>query len=337
MNKLNSFLEITHVPVMLEEVLELCSPLENKSFLDCTFGGGGYSSKLLSFDNTKVTAIDRDSIVSKFSDPLKIKFPERFKFYNERFSNLNKVIENQNFDAVIFDLGLSSFQIKDLSRGFSFQSDEKLDMCMGLSNISVEEVINNFEENDLKNIIKTFGEESEAKYIARNIIKKRKQNKITTTKELVQIIEKSKKRDLAKKINICTKTFQAFRIFVNQEISELIKGIIEATKALKPGGVLVTVSFHSIEDKIIKFYFKNYSSNKSKGSRYLPETNKEDLSLFENYRNKVITASEKEIKSNLPSRSAKLRFATRNRNKIVNFFEFNQKFENYLKIESLHA
>ena len=113
MNKLNSFLEVTHVPVMLEEVLELCSPLENKSFLDCTFGGGGYSSKLLSFNNTKVIAIDRDSYVSKFSDPLKIKFPERFKFHNERFSNLNKVIENQNFDAVIFDLGLSSFQIKD--------------------------------------------------------------------------------------------------------------------------------------------------------------------------------------------------------------------------------
>ena len=337
MNKLNSFLEITHVPVMLEEVLELCSPLENKSFLDCTFGGGGYSSKLLSFDNTKVTALDRDSYVLRFSDKLKKKYPKRFKFYNERFSSLNKVVENQNFDAVIFDLGLSSFQIKDLSRGFSFQSDEKLDMCMGLSNISVEEVINNFEEKDLNNIIKTFGEESEAKYIARNIIKKRKENKITTTKELVEIIKKSKKRDLAKKINICTKTFQALRIFVNQEVSELIKGITEATKALKPGGTLIIISFHSIEDKIVKFYFKNYSSNKSKGSRYLPEANIEDLSLFENYRNKIITASAKEIKINLPSRSAKLRFATRNNKHIQNFIELNQKFENYLRTESLNV
>ena len=337
MNKLNSFLEITHVPVMLEEVLELCSPLENKSFLDCTFGGGGYSSKLLSFDNTKVTALDRDSYVLRFSDKLKKKYPKRFKFYNERFSSLNKVVENQNFDAVIFDLGLSSFQIKDLSRGFSFQSDEKLDMCMGLSNISVEEVINNFEEKDLNNIIKTFGEESEAKYIARNIIKKRKENKITTTRELVEIIKKSKKRDLAKKINICTKTFQALRIFVNQEVSELIKGITEATKALKPGGTLIIISFHSIEDKIVKFYFKNYSSNKSKGSRYLPEANKEDLSLFENYRNKIITASAKEIKINLPSRSAKLRFATRNNKHIQNFIELNQKFENYLRTESLNV
>ena len=337
MNKLNSFLEITHVPVMLEEVLEICSPLENKSFLDCTFGGGGYSSKLLSFDNTKVTALDRDSYVLRFSDKLKKKYPKRFKFYNERFSSLNKVVENQNFDAVIFDLGLSSFQIKDLSRGFSFQSDEKLDMCMGLSNISVEEVINNFEEKDLNNIIKTFGEESEAKYIARNIIKKRKENKITTTKELVEIIKKSKKRDLAKKINICTKTFQALRIFVNQEVSELIKGITEATKALKPGGTLIIISFHSIEDKIVKFYFKNYSSNKSKGSRYLPEANKEDLSLFENYRNKIITASAKEIKINLPSRSAKLRFATRNNKHIQNFIELNQKFENYLRTESLNV
>ena len=210
-------------------------------------------------------------------------------------------------------------------------------MCMGLSNISVEEVINNFEEKDLNNIIKTFGEESEAKYIARNIIKKRKENKITTTKELVEIIKKSKKRDLAKKINICTKTFQALRIFVNQEVSELIKGITEATKALKPGGTLIIISFHSIEDKIVKFYFKNYSSNKSKGSRYLPEANKEDLSLFENYRNKIITASAKEIKINLPSRSAKLRFATRNNKHIQNFIELNQKFENYLRTESLNV
>ena len=337
MNKLNSPLETIHVPVMLEEVLKLCSPAVNKSFLDCTFGGGGYSSKLLSFSNTKVTAIDRDSYVLRFADKLKKKYPKRFYFHNEKFSNLENVIKSQKFDAVIFDLGLSTFQIKDLSRGFSFKSHEKLDMCMGLSEISAEDVINNYNEKDLKTIIQVFGDESEAKYIARSIVKKRKEKKITTTKELVDIIEKSKKRDREKKINICTKTFQALRIFINQEISELIKGIVGATKVLKPGGIMIIISFHSLEDKIIKFYFKNYSSNKSKVSRYLPEEINEDLSLFEDYRNKIIVASKKETQLNAPSRSAKLRFAKRNRNKVLNFNELNQKFEKYLKLEGIYA
>ena len=332
-------LEKKHFPVMLDEVVQICNPSKkNQLVLDCTFGGGGYSKELLKFPNIKVIALDRDKSAIERAEVLRKKSPKKFTFYNEKFSNLDKIINLKTKpDVIVFDLGLSTFQLKDYSRGFSFNATDKIDMRMGLSDTSAEKVINTLDEHSLKLVIKILGEEQEANRIVKNIIKVRQIKKIDTVTELVKIIESSKKKNFNKKINVCTKTFQALRIFVNQEVSELIKGITEATKALKPGGTLIIISFHSIEDKIVKFYFKNYSSNKSKGSRYLPEANKEDLSLFENYRNKIITASAKEIKINLPSRSAKLRFATRNNKHIQNFIELNQKFENYLRTESLNV
>ena len=142
---------------------------------------------------------------------------------------------------------------------------------MGLSDISAQEVVNNLSESQLKLIIKTLGDEREASKIAKNIVKSRIQKKIKTVDELVSIIEKSKKKNFFNKINPSTKTFQALRIFVNKEISELINGIINATKILKPGGKILIVSFHSIEDKIVKYFFSNFSKNKSKPSRYFPE------------------------------------------------------------------
>jgi len=336
MNKPNSSLEISHIPVMLSEVIKICAPEKGGNFLDCTFGGGGYSKTLLSFDNTKVTAIDRDDHVIKYAKKLNQENKERFSFYHEKFSNLDKVIKKQLFDAVIFDLGVSSFQLKDLSRGFSFNSKDKLDMTMGLSSLSAEKVINTYEENDLKLIIKIFGDEKEAYKIAKNIVKKRNIKNITTVKELVEIIEISKKKNWKKKINLSTKTFQALRIFVNKETSELTEGIIKATKILKPGGKLITVSFHSIEDKIIKFYFKNYSSNKSKPSRYIPDKINDDTSLFNEYKNKITKASNIEIEQNPPSRSAKLRFAIRNKNSFKFPEELTIKFNRYFKIEDIH-
>ena len=141
--------------------------------------------------------------------------------------------------------------------------------------------INNLSELDLKLIIKIFGEEKEAARIAKNIVKFRNEKKITKVKDLVEIIEKSKKKNYASKINPCTKTFQALRIFVNKEITELINGIINATKILKPGGKILIVSFHSIEDKIVKYFFSNFSTNKSKPSRYLPEEDEVTCSFWE--------------------------------------------------------
>ena len=160
---------------------------------------------------------------------------------------------------------------------------------------------------------------------------------ITRVDELVKIIEKSKKKNFSSKINPSTKTFQALRIFVNKEITELLKGLITATKLLKPGGKIIIVSFHSIEDKIIKYFFSNFSKNKSKPSRYFPENNEEEIFLFEKYFNKVIKPSRDEILRNNPSRSAKLRFAIRSNQKFFYPVSLFQKFKKYLDIEEMYV
>ena len=338
MNVPQTSLEPSHFPVMLNEVIKICSPEKGGSFLDCTFGGGGYSEELLKFPNTKVTALDRDKSVLGKAEKILKKYHHRFSFYNEKFSNLDKILEGkEKVDTIIFDLGMSSFQLMDLNRGFSFKSNSKIDMNMGLSPISAEEVLNNFDESSLKSIIKILGEEKESTKIVKNILKVRKKKKILNIPQLVDIIKKSKKRNFSKKINVCTKTFQALRIFVNKEITELIEGVIKATKFIKSDGKIIIISFHSIEDKIIKFYFKNFSENNLRPSRYLPEDSQEKLLFFKDKKNNLIRPTEKEIELNPPSRSAKLRFATRNEKSFEEPKIFKKKFEKYLSLESLNV
>ena len=330
-------LEFSHFPVMLSEIIDISSPSKGGFFVDCTFGGGGYTREILKFPNTRVIGLDRDATVLSIAKKLKKKFKKRFKFYQLRFSQIDKILNNDQVDTIIFDLGLSSIQLKDSKRGFSFKSKDNLDMSMGLTDISAQQVINNLSEEQLKLIIKILGEEKEASKIAKNIVRARSEKRITRVDQLVAIIEKSKKKNFHTKINPSTKTFQALRIFVNKEITELINGIIKATKILKPGGKILIVSFHSIEDKIVKYFFNNFSQNRSKPSRYLPEENNENFVLFEKYINKVIKPTVSEIKKNNPSRSAKLRFAVRSKN---NFFypeNFLKKFNRYLDIENLHV
>jgi len=329
-------LEYSHFPVMLSEIIQIIIPSKGGLFVDCTFGGGGYSKAILKFPKTKLISIDRDSTVMPAAKKLEKKFQDRFKFYQLKFSEL-KSITKDKADAIIFDLGLSSIQLNNLKRGFSFKSNDKLDMTMGLTDISAQEAINNLSEKQLKLIIKVLGEEKEASRIAKNIVIARSQKKITRVDELVQIIEKSKKKNFLSKINPCTKTFQALRIFVNKEISELIHGIINATEFLKPGGKIIVISFHSIEDKIVKFFFSNFSKNKSRPSRYLPEERNDNFILFEEYNNKVIRPSNKEINENNPSRSAKLRVATRSKNKFNYPTYLIKKFSNYLDIEATYV
>ena len=324
-------LEGKHLPVMMDEVLKICNPKNGGNFMDCTFGGGGYSKELLKFQETKVVALDRDNQVLKLANSLKDNFHSRFIFYNKKFSKLD-IVSTNKFDAVIFDLGLSSIQLDNLSRGFSFKSKSELNMSMGQTEISAKKVLNTYSSKDLKDIIKILGEEEEASKISKNIVKERIKKNIETTDELVEIIRKSKKKSY-KKINESTKTFQAIRIFVNKEVTELIEGIIKATKILKPGGRLIVVSFHSIEDKIIKFYFKNFSKNRSRSNKYLPE-NDDKLSLFDNYKNKIIKASLKEVKRNPRSRSAKLRVAIRSADKFIDPKEFRNKFKYLTDLES---
>tara|TARA_Y100000389_G_scaffold51131_1_gene46848 strand:+ start:217 stop:1227 length:1011 start_codon:yes stop_codon:yes gene_type:complete len=329
-------LEFSHLPVMLDEVIKISSPIKGGTFIDCTFGGGGYSKELLRFSKLKVKGLDRDNKVKEIGKKLEKNFPQRFKFYQTKFSHLDTVVKDL-VDVVIFDLGLSSIQLNDMKRGFSFKSNESLDMSMGLNKISAQDVINNLSELELKLIIKIFGEEKEAARIAKNIVKFRSEKKITKVKDLVNIITKSKKKNYAFKINPCTKTFQALRIFVNKEITELINGIINATKILKPGGKILIVSFHSIEDKIVKYFFSNFSTNKSKPSRYLPDQDHSSNALFTDYKNKFLKPTKKEIDRNSRSRSAKLRYAIRSKNKFSHPDELVKRYKLYLDLEAIHV
>ena len=310
-------------------------PSKGGTFIDCTFGGGGYTKEILKFPKTIVRALDRDNKVLPTAIDLEKKFLERFKFFHLKFSEIDTIID-ENVDVVIFDLGLSSIQLDDLERGFSFNSKNKLDMTMGLNQTSALNVINNLDEKNLKSVIKILGDEKDASKIAKNIIKHRELKKITKTSHLVQIIKESKKKNYLK-INPCTKTFQALRIFINKEITELINGVTKATKILKPGGKLLVISFHSIEDKIIKFLFSNFSQNKSRPSRYMPEKKLNDHYLFEEYKNKVYRPSKKEINNNIRSRSAKLRFAIRSKHKFEHPRDLTKKFKKYLDLEAINV
>jgi 16S rRNA (cytosine1402-N4)-methyltransferase len=321
-----------HYPVLLKEIINIINPQYGGTFIDCTFGQGGYSKKILEFKKTKVIAIDRDIESKKKADQILQNFEERFLFKNLKFSQLNELkLKKNHIRGVIFDLGYSYTQIKDPKKGLSFDSIGSLNMKMGLNNYSAEDVVNKLEEKELQKIFKFFGEEKECKRIARNITKERLKKKIDT-QTLVKIIEKSKRKKNFR-THSATKVFQALRIFVNKEISELIYGLINATKMMEKNGTLVVVTFHSLEDKIVKYFFKSLSENKSI-SRYVPKI-EQTATIFRLDKKKPITPSEEEINENLPSRSAKLRYAI----KKEDFCEFEtdifEKFKNLIEIENL--
>ena len=321
-----------HYPVLLKEIISIITPQYGGTFIDCTFGQGGYSKKILEFDNTKVIALDRDIESKKIANQMKDKFDGRFLFKNLKFSQLkNLKLKNENIKSVIFDLGYSYTQIKDPKKGLSFESVGNLNMQMGLNNFSAQDAINKLDEKELEKIFKFFGEENESKFIARNIIKEREKN-IIDAQTLVKIIHKTKRKKNFK-VNSATKVFQALRILVNKEISELIFGLINAAKILKKDGILAVVTFHSLEDKIVKYFFKSLSEKKSI-SRYVPFTEQSET-LFNLIEKKPIVPSEKEINENLPSRSAKLRYIK----KKIDFYDFEtdilNQFKNLIEIENL--
>ena len=321
---------IKHYPVLLKEIISIITPQHGGTFIDCTFGQGGYTKEILSYKNTNVIALDRDIESKKKADQIFNKFQDRFIFKNKKFSQLNDLkIKNENIKGVIFDLGFSYTQIKDPEKGLSFNSIGDLNMKMGINDFSAKEAINKLESSELEKIFKYFGEEKDAKRIAIKIVKERKVKKIDTQK-LVEIIEKTKKKKNFK-THSATKVFQALRIFVNKEITELISGLITAAKVLKKDGVLAVVTFHSLEDKIVKYFFKSLSENKSV-SRYMPKLDQPDT-IFKLIKKKPIIPSAKEIKENIPSRTAKLRYVIKKND----FFDFEtdiyNKFENLIKIE----
>ena len=323
---------VKHYPVLLNELISIITPQHGGTFIDCTFGQGNYTKKILSFDNTQVIALDRDLQTKKIADKILRDYQGRFLFKNKKFSQLTDLkIKNKNIKGIIFDLGYSYNQIKDPKKGLSFNSCGELNMQMGLNNFSAKDVINKLGAKDLEKIFKLFGDEKEAKKIALQIIKERKTKKIDT-KVLVELVERTKKKKNFK-THSCTKVFQALRIFVNKEISELIYGLVAATKVLKKDGVLAVVTFHSLEDKIVKYFFKSLSEYKSV-SRYFPKINQPET-LLKLVEKKPKTATKKELEENLSSRSAKLRYAIKKNN----FYDFEsdifEKFEHLIKVENL--
>jgi 16S rRNA (cytosine1402-N4)-methyltransferase len=320
-----------HYPVLLNKIISIITPQYGGTFIDCTFGQGGYTKKILEFQNTKVISLDRDKDCQKVATDLEKEFKNRFVFNNKKFSQINDLdLDQEKIKAVIFDLGCSLTQIKNLDKGLSFRSKGELNMKMGLNDFSAKDVVNKLDQKELEKIFKFFGEEKDYKRIAYKIVKDRK-NKDIDTSTLVKIIESSKRKKNYK-IHKATKVFQALRIFVNKEISELIYGLINATKILKKNGLIIVVSFHSLEDKIVKYFFKNLSETKSV-SRYMPKT-KEKFNLLKLVNKKPITPKIKEIEENPSSRSAKLRSAI----KQEEFYDFEtdilDKFKYLIDIEN---
>ena len=276
-----------HIPVMLNEVMEYLSPKDGEVYIDCTFGAGGYSRKILSSSQCKLFSIDQDPSVTRFAQQIQQEYPsERFIFINKNFSNLADIAQENNLtsvDAIVFDLGISSMQIDQAERGFSFQKDSRLDMRMSQSGIDAWEVVNKFSEEDLADIIYYYGEEHFSRRIAKNIVQTRKQQPINTTLELAKIIKASVKRQ--GKIDPATKTFQAIRIYVNDELKVLKHSLVDAYNLLNINGRIIIVSFQGLEDRIIKDFIE-----------LLPKSS-----------SKAIKPSLAEIKANPRARSAKLR------------------------------
>ena len=321
-----------HYPVLLEELISVITPQHGGTFIDCTFGQGGYSKEILNYKNTKVIAFDRDIKSKKKADQFNKKFENRFLFKNKRFSEIgNLKLKNENIKGIIFDLGYSYSQIKDPEKGLSFNSKGKLNMKMGINDFSAKEVINDLSSEELTKIFKFFGEEHEAKRIVKKILTERKKKEIDTPL-LVEIIEKTKIKKNFRN-HSATKIFQALRIFVNKEISELINGLIAASKILKKDGVLAVVTFHSLEDKIVKYFLKNLSENKSV-SRYTPIPKINSIeTLFKMPEKKPKKPSLKELNENLSSRSAKLRYAIKKKDTHNIVTDIQQKFKHLIDIE----
>lgn len=304
-----------HVPVMLNEVLSFIPKEKKINLIDATFGGGGYSRAILKNFNIKnLIAIDRDPISKIFYDELRKDF-DNIELFNQKFSKLDELLKNsehfkEKYDVIIFDLGVSSNQIDNPERGFSFQQDGPLDMKMGSSNLNAFEVINSFDEKKLADIFYQFGEEKYSRKIAKNIVINRTKKTIQNTLELSEIIKKSvPARNNFKKIHPATKTFQALRIFINDELNELKIALEKSENLLANKGLLIIVSFQSLEDRIVKDFFNHKSGKRWRSSRHLPDLADLGPTTLKIITKKPLRPKDVEINNNPRSRSAKLRVA----------------------------
>ena len=338
-------LEFKHIPVMSEDIDKILTPYKSGVYIDCTFGGGSITRQILSKKNTKLISIDRDNFVETFSKEISKEYNNRFEFIIDRFSNLENILKERNLQkvpvAIIFDLGLSSFQIDNPERGFSYRQDGLLKMTMGKNNVTAHDIVNKLDLKDLRNIFNLFGEDKDSGLIAKLIVQKRQDKEINSTKELAEIILRAKRYKNSKynKVDSCAKIFQAIRMIVNQELTELYEGLISAINNLSIDGKIVVITFHSLEDKIVKKVFDFFSNKKKGTSRYLPQNNEnENFNILEIKNRKPTIASEKEIKNNNRARSAKLRCATKVQDHSFEFKRSYLNLEKYFQLEEvMHA
>lgn len=299
---------VRHIPVLLKEVLAALEPSSGKVILDGTFGAGGYTSAILGA-GADVIALDRDPTAISAGQALVSAHGGHLKLIQSQFSELADHAPEGGLDGVVLDIGVSSMQIDEADRGFSFQKNGPLDMRMSAAGVSAADVVNRAKVADLIRIFHYLGEEDQAPRIAHAIEKKRAEKPFETTRDLAGLIELVTPRKMKDKIHPATRVFQALRIFVNDELGELAQALFAAERALKPGGRLVVVTFHSLEDRIVKKFFSD-RAGKASGSRHLPIAH-ERAATFDPVGRSMVSASEEEAEINPRARSAKLRAGQR--------------------------
>jgi 16S rRNA (cytosine1402-N4)-methyltransferase len=299
-----------HLPVMLGEVLEALAPHDGGLYLDGTFGAGGYTQGILEAADCRVIAIDRDPTAVARGQALAQEYEGRLTVLEGCFGEMDRLLEEAGegpLDGVALDIGVSSMQIDEAERGFSFRNDGPLDMRMGGEGPSAAEVVNETEEGALADIIYRYGEERQSRRIARAICRARAEAPITRTLQLAEIVRGAIKGAGAQSIDPATRTFQALRIYVNDELGELERGLAAAERLLAPEGRLVVVAFHSLEDRIVKAFFKEMSGGEGV-SRHLPQATGKPARLALLFKGAQKPGDE-EIKINPRARSARLRAA----------------------------
>jgi 16S rRNA (cytosine1402-N4)-methyltransferase len=297
-----------HAPVLLAEAMEALALRDGGVCVDATFGGGGYSREVLARADCRVIAFDRDPDAIARGQGLVESAKGKFTLLQGRFGDL---AADELVDGVVFDLGVSSFQLDEADRGFSFQADAELDMRMEKKGPSAADAVNGLSEAALADLIYNFGEDDESRRIARTLVQERAAAPITRTLRLADTVERAVGGRRGARTHPATKTFQALRMLVNDELGELARGLSAAERALKPGGRLVVVSFHSLEDRMVKQFIAARADAQGRGSRFMPDLPAERAPSFVLERKRATAPGDAETASNPRARSASLRWATR--------------------------
>ena len=305
---------MSHIPVMLDHVIEHLAPQPGDVLIDGTFGGGGYTRAILEAADCQVIGIDRDPDALKRSEEVKSEYGKRLTMLNGRFGDMDSLIEAHGVsgvDGVVLDLGVSSFQLDEADRGFSFMRDGPLDMRMAQSGPSAADVVNAAAETVIADILFQLGEERQSRRIARQIIAARKSAPFQTTLQLADLIETALGGRRGKRTHPATKAFQALRMYVNDELGELERGLMAAERVLKSGGRLVIVTFHSLEDRMAKSFFADRSPSTGGGSRYMPQPDEDGPEPTFSSVRKISAPDRIEVESNVRARSSRLRSGIR--------------------------